>query len=166
METFQPLGSLIEYLITLKSKRSFFIVKWSFKSFSLYPLPVVLSLGTTRRSGQTVLTIVPTSCLIQAFNTHQKVPSQSAAFWLNNHSPFSSSSYVRCLSLCIIFVCHGCTYSWMLISLILGHPELKVLNCTLKWTFWKCNCSVQTNSKSWALNNENGPLTYINVVQL
>ena len=44
------LGSLGQGSVTLRGKKFFLIFSWSFLCFSLCPLPLVLSLGTTGQS--------------------------------------------------------------------------------------------------------------------
>jgi len=44
------LGSLFQGSVTLRGKKFFLLFSWSFLCFSLCPLPLVLSLGTTGKS--------------------------------------------------------------------------------------------------------------------
>ena len=44
------LGSLGQGSVTLRGKKFFLVFSWSFLCFSLCPLPLVLSLGTTEQS--------------------------------------------------------------------------------------------------------------------
>jgi len=44
------LESLFQCFVTLKVKMFFLMFRWNFLCFSLRPLPLVLSLGTTERS--------------------------------------------------------------------------------------------------------------------
>jgi len=44
------LGSLFQCSITLGRKKFFLMLRWNFLCFSLYLLPLVLSLGTTKKS--------------------------------------------------------------------------------------------------------------------
>ena len=44
------LGSLFQCSITLRGKKFFLMFRWNFLGFSLCPLPLVLSLGTTEKS--------------------------------------------------------------------------------------------------------------------
>jgi len=45
-----PLGSLCQGSVTLRGKKIFLMFSWNFLCFSLCPLPLVLSLGTTGKS--------------------------------------------------------------------------------------------------------------------
>jgi len=45
-----PLGSLGQGSVTLRGKKFFLMFSWNFLCFSLCPLPLVLSLGTTGKS--------------------------------------------------------------------------------------------------------------------
>ena len=45
-----PLGSLFQCCVTLREKKFFLMFSWNFLCFSLCPLPLVLSLGTTEKS--------------------------------------------------------------------------------------------------------------------
>ena len=44
------LGSLFQGSVTLRVKKCFLVFNWNFLCFSLCPLPLVLSLGTTEKS--------------------------------------------------------------------------------------------------------------------
>jgi len=44
------LGSLFQSSVTLRVKKFFLMFRWNFLCFSLCPLPLVLSLGTTEKS--------------------------------------------------------------------------------------------------------------------
>jgi len=44
------LGSLFQCSVTLRVKKFFLMFRWNFLCFSLSPLPLVLSLGTTEKS--------------------------------------------------------------------------------------------------------------------
>ena len=44
------LGSLFQFSVTLRGKKFFLMFRWNFLCFSLCPLPLVLSLGTTEKS--------------------------------------------------------------------------------------------------------------------
>ena len=44
------LGSLPQCSVTLRGKKFFLMFRWNFLCFSLCPLPLVLSLGTTEKS--------------------------------------------------------------------------------------------------------------------
>jgi len=44
------LGSLCQCSVTLRGKKFFLMFRWNFLCFSLCPLPLVLSLGTTEKS--------------------------------------------------------------------------------------------------------------------
>jgi len=45
-----PLGSLFQGSVTIQVKKFFLVFRWNFLCFSLCPLPLVLSLGTTEKS--------------------------------------------------------------------------------------------------------------------
>ena len=49
------LGSLFQGSITLRGKKFFLMFSWNFLCFSLCPLPLVLSLGTTERQAALLL---------------------------------------------------------------------------------------------------------------
>jgi len=44
------LGSLFQCSVTLRGKKFFLMFRWNLLCFSLCPLPLVLSLGTTEKS--------------------------------------------------------------------------------------------------------------------
>ena len=49
-ESTTPLGNLFQSSVTLRGKKFFLMFSWNFLCFSLCPLPLVLSLGTTEKS--------------------------------------------------------------------------------------------------------------------
>jgi len=67
-----PLGSLFQGSVTLRGKKFFLMFRWNFLCFNLCPLPLVLLLGTTEKSGPILLT--PT---LKIFIGIYKIPSQS-----------------------------------------------------------------------------------------
>ena len=48
-DSITSLGSLFQGSVTLRGKKFFLMFSWNFLCFSLCPLPLVLSLGTTER---------------------------------------------------------------------------------------------------------------------
>ena len=65
------LGNLFQCSVILRGKKFFLMFRWNFLCFSLCPLPLVLSLGSTEKS------LAPSSWLtLQIFISIYKVPSQ------------------------------------------------------------------------------------------
>jgi len=66
-----PSGQPVPVLVTLRGKKFFLMFRRNFLCFSLCLLPLVLSLGTTEKSGPILLTLT-----FQIFISISKVPSQ------------------------------------------------------------------------------------------
>ena len=80
------LGSLFQCSVTLRGKKFYFVFRRNFLCFSLCPLPLVLSLGTTENSflilqNQCVVTSLGSSCGTCNYNTKH-----SCRYTLVNHT--------------------------------------------------------------------------------
>jgi len=117
-ESTTPLGSLFQGSVTLRVKKFFLMFSWNFLCFSLCPLPLVLSLGTTEKS------------LAPSPDTHPsdiyKVPSQPSLLQLNKPSSLSLSSQDRYSSPLTIIV----ALRWTLSSSSSSFLNWGAQNCT------------------------------------